>query len=295
MTLFYLGDHTNARRHIEFMLSRYVRSRDRSHIVRFQFDQRIVARTVRAKLLWAQGFPDQAMREVDGVIEEARAVDHAMSLGMALAQAACPVALLSGDLAAAERFIAWLLKHSAEHALDLWHAWGQCFSATLVIARGNTAAGLAALHEALNELPEDAFYMRYAGLHGTLAQALGSVGAVSNGLAIIDEALARSERDEERWYLAEFLRVKGELLRLENTPSTTQEAEEHFQQSLDWARRQEVLSWELRTSISLARLYQDQGRNAEARHALEPVYGRFKEGFQTADLTAAKALLGALS
>ena len=117
MTLLYLGDHTNARRHTEAVLSRYVRPRDRSHFVRFQFDQRVVARIMRARLLWAQGFPDQAMREADGAIEEARAVDHAMSLALALAQAGCPVALLSGDLAAAERFITWLLRHAAGHAL----------------------------------------------------------------------------------------------------------------------------------------------------------------------------------
>ena len=105
----------------------------------------------------------------------------------------------------------------------------------------------------------------------------------------------RSERDEERWYMAEFLRIKGELLRLEDTPRATREAEEQFRRSLDCARQQEALSWELRTSISLARLHQGQGQFIEARDALEPVYGRFKEGFQTADLRAAKALMEGLS
>ena len=124
MSLFYLGDHTNSRHHAESMLRRYSRPRDRSHIVRFQFDPRIVSRTLRSKLLWAQGFPDQAIEEIHGVVEEATAVGHAMSLALALAQGACPVTLLSGDLTAAERFIDLLLKHTVEHALDLWHAWG---------------------------------------------------------------------------------------------------------------------------------------------------------------------------
>lgn len=122
MSLFYLGDHTNSRHHVELMLHVYVRPRDRSHIIRFQFDPRIVARTLRSKLLWAQGFPDQAMHEVHGAVEEATSVGHAMSLALTLAQGACPVALLSGDLPAAERFIILLLKHTAEHALNLWHA-----------------------------------------------------------------------------------------------------------------------------------------------------------------------------
>ena len=99
MSLFYLGDHTNSRRHAEAMLRRHFRPTDRSNmIVRFQFDPRIVCRTLLSKLLWAQGFPDQAMDEVNGVVDEATAVGHAMSLALALAQGACPVTLLSGNL-----------------------------------------------------------------------------------------------------------------------------------------------------------------------------------------------------
>jgi predicted ATPase/DNA-binding winged helix-turn-helix (wHTH) protein len=158
MSLFYLGDHTNSRRHAETMLRRHLRPKDRSHtIVRFQFDPRIVSRTLLSKLLWAQGFPDQAMYEVHGVIEEATTVGHAMSLALALAQSACPVTLLTGDLAAADRFIDLLLKHTMEHALDLWHAWGACFGAMLLIARGGVDEGLKAVRGTLDALPEGAF------------------------------------------------------------------------------------------------------------------------------------------
>jgi predicted ATPase/DNA-binding winged helix-turn-helix (wHTH) protein len=295
MSLFYLGDHTNARHHAESVLRRSFRPKDRAHIiVRFQFDPRIVCRTLLSKLLWAQGFPDQAMDEAHGAIEEATTVGHAMSLALALAQGACPVALLSGDLTAADRFIDLLLKHTVEHALDLWHAWGRCFGAMLHIARGSTDDGLKALHSALDELPQGAFFAHYAGIHATLAEALGRVGAISRGHATIDEALMRSERDEERWYMAEFLRIKGELFRLEDTPKAMRQAEELFQRSRDCGRQQEALSWELRASISLARLHQGQGRIIEARDALAPIYSRFKEGFQTADLKAAKALMALL-
>ena len=295
MSLFYLGDHTNSRHHAEAMLHRYVRPKDRSHIIRFQFDPRTVSRTLLSKLLWAQGFPEQAMAEVHGVIEEATTVGHAMSLALALAQGACPVALLSGDLAAADRFIGLLLKHRAEHALDLWHAWAACFGAMLIIARGDTRAGLKALQMTLDGLPRDAFFVNYAGIQATLAEALGQTGAISTAHAIIDAALMRSERDDERCYLAEFLRIKGELHRLEDSPGARQDAEEQFRRSIDCARRQDALSWELRTSISLARLYQGQGQIVEARDSLSPVYGRFKEGSQTTDLKAAESLLEELS
>jgi predicted ATPase len=164
----------------------------------------------------------------------------------------------------------------------------------LLIARGSTDEGLKALQRILDELPKRAFFAHHAGIQATLAEALGRVGSISRGHATIDQALMRSERDEERWYMAEFLRIKGELLRLEDTPRAMREAQEQFRRSLECARQQDALSWELRTSISLARLYQGQGQFIEARDALAPIYGLFKEGFQTTDLKTAKALIEAL-
>ena len=110
---------------------------------------------------------------------------------------------------------------------------------------------------------------------------------------MIEEANARSERTEECWPIAELLRVKGELLLLQGAPGAAVVAEDHFRQALDWARRQSALSWELPAAASLARL-RDQGRSANAVALLQPVYDRFTEGFDTADLKAAKALLDAL-
>ena len=294
MSLFHLGDHTNSRHYAESMPRRYSRPGDRTDIVRFQFDPRIVSRTLLSKLLWAQGFPDRALEEVRGVIEEATTVGHGMSIALALAQGACHVSLLSGDLTAAEEYIDLLLKHTLEHALDLWHAWGTCFGATLLIARGSTDEGLKTLQGVLDELPKGAFFAHNAGIQATLAETLGRVGAISKAHATIDQALLRSEREDERWYMAEFLRIKGELLRYEDTPGTMRQAKEQFRLSLDCARQQDALSWELRTSISLARLHQGQGQFMEARDALARVYSRFTEGFLTADLKTAKALLEAL-
>ena len=97
----------------------------------------------------------------------------------------------------------------------------------------------------------------------------------------------------ERFYEAEVYRLKGALL-LQDAPASQEEAEAHFQQALDVARRQQAKSWELRAAMSLARLWQRQGKRAEARELLAPVYGWFTEGFDTADLQEAKALLEAL-
>ena len=290
ISLFYLGDHTNARRHLEFVLDRYG-VLNRSDIIRFQFDQRIVARTALSRILWAQGYPDQAARMVDALIEAASATDHATSLSLALSQAACPVALLTGDLPAAERFIA-MLEHATRDTKDIWQAWCVCFKGMLLIARGSVREALRLLHNALDDLPDEAFHMRYIGAYTDMAAAHGCVGEISTGLTIIEHTLARCEQDEAGWCMPEVLRVKGELLRLNGDAGA---AEACFQRSLDWARRQDVLSWQLRTAISLARLRREQGRVVEARDLLVPVFGRFTEGFGTADLRTAGRLIDELA
>src|SRR5208282_2623 len=120
-------------------------------------------------------------------------------------------------------------------------------------------------------------------------------GQTADGLAAIEGVIARSDRTEELWAMAELVRVKGELLLLQGAPGAAVAAEDHFRQALDWARRQGALSWELRAATSLARLLRDQGRPAEGMALLQPVYDRFSEGFDTADLKTAKALLDALA
>jgi predicted ATPase/DNA-binding winged helix-turn-helix (wHTH) protein len=291
VSLHYLGEQIDARPHLERMLSHYVAPVYRPHAIRFQYDQRVMARATLAWILWLQGFPDQAMHTVKSNVEEARASGHALSLCYALAEAACPVALLVGDLAAGECFVSMLLDHSARHALALSHAWGRYLEGVLRIKRGDAVAGLRLLRTTFDELGETRFVLRYTAFLGALAEGLTGAGQVTQGLVTIDEALARSERNEERWCLAELLRIKGELVLLEGAAKADVAAEDHFLQALDWAHRQGALSWELRAATSLARLRHQQDRTAEVRRFLAPVYDRFTEGFESADLKAAKALL----
>ena len=110
----------------------------------------------------------------------------------------------------------------------------------------------------------------------------------------MERALARAKRIEEGWCVAELLRKNGELLLVRAAPTDVATAEECFRQALEWGQRQGALSWELRSATSLARLYHRQGRTPQARNVLAPVYRRFTEGFTTADLLAANALLDTL-
>jgi predicted ATPase/DNA-binding winged helix-turn-helix (wHTH) protein len=289
MALLALGDLEGARRHIEHMLCRYVART--SHIIRFQFDQRLLAHSYDSLTLWLQGLPDQAMRSVERQVVDARASDHPVSLGHVLLQSACPIALHVGDLALAERYVKAITDHSARHVVEMWNIIGRCFTGVLLIKRGDIGAGLDLLRSAFARKPQNVFTILHTPFLAEIADALGRDGKAAEGLSIIDEALARSERDEERWCVAELLRIKGELVLRDGAPQAATAAEDHFLQSLEWARRQGALSWELRTSTSLARLQHDQGRLAEASGLLQPVYDRFREGFETADLKTAKAYL----
>jgi predicted ATPase len=126
-----------------------------------------------------------------------------------------------------------------------------------------------------------------------LAELVADTDHVEEISAIVEETLERAERNQELWAVPEALRVKGELMLSRNKPDLGL-AEECFVRSLDLARAQGALSWELRTGISIARLMRKQGRIEEARNLLRAVYARFTEGFETSDLRRAKQLLDEL-
>jgi predicted ATPase len=127
-----------------------------------------------------------------------------------------------------------------------------------------------------------------------LADVSAHLGRVEDGLQAVAEAHTLVEQQEERWWEAEISRLRGILL-LRQTGTSPAEAEAWLQRALDVARRQEAKALELRAAMSLSRLWQQQGKRAEARELLAPIYGWFTEGFDTADLQEAKALLEELS
>jgi tetratricopeptide (TPR) repeat protein len=292
--LHYMGDQAKARHHVERALSLETGAVHEPYTARFLLDQRILARGMLGRILWLQGFPDQALQAVQCIVEDAK-FDHPLTLCCALAEAACPVALFTGNLPVAQRFAAMLLDHTEKHGLTLWHIWARSFDAVLLIKHGDVSGGLQLLSAAIGELWLSKFAMRYLPFRGMLAQGLAADGQVPPALAVIDEALMQSEHNDEGWCIAELLRLRGEFALFDKTPESAIAAEERFRQALDWARRQEALSWELRAATSLARLQCDQGRIREARDLLTAVYGRFTEGFATADLKAAKRLLDDLA
>jgi predicted ATPase len=246
-------------------------------------------------VLWLQGYANQAFRCIEINVDDALSMNHRLSLCNALAQAACPVALLAGDLLAAERYTKMLLDQTASDEVDIWRTYARCFEGELNIKRGNLASGFQQLGAAIDELRRVRFVQYLTAFLGAFAEGLAVAGDARLAKATIDEAVERGEQSEERWYSPELLRIRGVVVLRRGADSAASVAEEDFLESIRLARTQQALAWELRTTASLARLRREQGRVDEAYELLSPVCGRFSEGYDSNDLRVAKSLLNDLS
>ena len=289
----FLGEQRSARRHLNLMLRQSVPGTTRTQIVRFQYDQSVARRAFLARTLWLQGLPVQALREAEASVAEAQLSGHSLSLCYALGHAGCAIALLTGDMPAAQLYIGMLLDHAARHELPVWQRLGRCFNGILDLRRGDRASGLRLIGAAMDELRGAGIAAYCKSTVSEYAEVLGRDGEVARAEAEIDEALAQCTRNEELWCLPELLRVKGELSLLAG-PTGLVTAEGLFQKSIALARKQTALSWELRSAISLARLHQQKDREKQAKQILSRTYDRITEGFGTPDMRAAKLLLAEL-
>ena len=247
-----------------------------------------------ARVLWLQGFPVQALDIAQNVVEQLRRANLARPLCYALARAACPIALWIGNLDLAGHYIELLSDYSTRHDERFWRAFGRAYEGVLYIQRSQLSHGIELVCAALDQF--DRAFSGYPVLTflSELAEAFRRAGQISDGLAAIIKARARVEQTAERWILPELLRIQGELLFLKGGNEAVAGAYDHMRQALDCARQQGALSWELRAATSAARLLREQDRRGDAVSILEPVYGRFTEGFDTADLKSAKALLDSM-
>jgi predicted ATPase/DNA-binding winged helix-turn-helix (wHTH) protein len=291
----FLGDQISARRHLEHVLTHYVatdhgqdviRFRD---VVRFGIDLRVSARVFLARVLWMQGYSDQAVRIAETSIGEAQATGHELTVCYALAMGACQIALWVGDLTAAAHYTGMLLDHSRRYRLPLWSELGSKLQGVVVLKGGHFEGGLRLLPAGFDESAEPNFNIFI--FLGELVGASAHAGQIAEALALVEAGIAKSEAD---WLTPELLRLNGELLLLQAADDATAAADAHFRRALDWARQLGELSWELRAATSLARLLRNQGHHADAIACLQPIYERFTEGFGTADLIAAKRLLDEL-
>jgi predicted ATPase/DNA-binding winged helix-turn-helix (wHTH) protein len=286
LTLQVSGNPREAQNHLERALRCYVAPSEQ----RYHYDQPVMIRAMLARAMWLRGLVDQAAVQARMSIEVGQAADNKFLL-WALYLAACPITLITGDLVAAERAVTMLNDLTASQDSTQWTILGRCFKGWLLIMRGEAATGSALLRTGLEACERSGQTTCYPEFLGALAEGLAGVGQITEAIAAVDRALAKVERGGDLWYLAELLRLKGELLLQQAAGQSISAAEECFIRALDVARQQGALFWELRSVLSLARLRVRHGRPDDAWPILAPVYDRFTEGFETADMRAARAML----
>ena len=292
-SLFYLGHYAEASRYAERVYRRGTPAVRRALMVVLGLDSSITAGVVQALVLWLQGSLDQSARMASAVLADAEASGNSVSLALALTWCGCLPSVARGDLEDAEKLIKQLKQHAARYGLGTYDAYRLSFEGQLSAMRGEVAIAEHLLRASLAALRQAQVQTLYTVFLGSLAELLAATGRPEEGIAAADEAVQRIERSGGLWWMPEALRIKGDAL-LQSDRSNMIAAEQQFDRSLDLARQQGALFWELRTATSLARLLRDRGRRTKARELLATVYGRFTEGFGAADLRGAKQLLDEL-
>lgn len=282
----YLGDQAAAQLHLERGMALAVEL-GAVNANFFGFDQRVSALVGLARTLWLRGFSDRALRIAEKAIDEAANRGYPVPVCISLLFAST-LSLWTGDLPAASDLIERLIVHAGRYSLAPHRALGVALKGELAIEGDEPEAGLDLLRRALETLHAQQFNLLITDFIGALAQGLRKCGQFEEALLTINGAIARATNSGVEFYLSELLRIKSQILAARHDRESAMNC---LSEAIAVARAQSALAWELRSTIALARMLSESGQRDQARHRLALVYDRFTEGFETADLKLARALL----
>ncbi len=288
------GQFTHVLEHADRVLNLYDSDKHRHLADILNQDPKTLASMFGSISTWMLGYPDRALRLNDEKDAHARRRGHPFDLGIALTTGAHEFDHRHDHKDLRER-AQQCERLGRENSLPvLWALFARVSYGLALIREGKVAEGIASLKAGVAFREASGGKSRNPVIRAFLAEAMALTGDLDNALQLIDEQIVQIERPgwEERLAYPEILRLKGWMFSLKGDFAG---AERNFLASLDWARRQQAKMWELRTSTSLARLWQSQGKRQGAYKLLAPVYGWFTEGFDTKDLMEAKALLDELA
>jgi predicted ATPase/DNA-binding winged helix-turn-helix (wHTH) protein len=288
----FFGDQQLARRHLEQARNLAVRSGERG-VGTFGLDYPAFAPAFLARALWLQGYPDQAAAAARRSVEAAEELSQPITLCVVLL-AARSIFFLTGDDDTAEDYVEQFHEHADRHSLMPYQQMGLGLKGALLVRQGKAEEGVRLLSDALDELQRLRYGLLTTELNSALAEGLAAMGRVDEALALADQTLELVERGGDLYWMPEILRIKADLLLSAAQPDERQ-ADACYLRSLELARQQSALGWELRTAMGLARLKLQAGQRDTARSLLAPVYERFTEGLESSDLRNARLLLDAMS
>jgi predicted ATPase len=292
-TLLLLGAAASSHMHLAQGMALYDPQRHRASAFLYGEDAGMICFSRAAWTLWWLGYPEQGLVRNDEAMILAQQSAHAFSLGFALTSAAVFHQCRREGSTAREKAEAAIIL-ATEQGFPFWKAFGLILHGWALAHQGQTQEGLEQIRQGLTAWRATGAEQLRPYFLALLAEAYGIMEQPQAGLTVLTEALTLVDKTGERWYESEIHRLKGVLL-LQQSENHYAEALACFQQALDVARSLRAKSLELRAATSLARLWQQQGRCAEAYQLLAEVYGWFTEGFDTADLQEAKALLEELA
>jgi predicted ATPase len=288
-----LGEYAAARTHLEQGIAFIGPAAERPPAFRYGVAPEVQCLALAANTLWCLGYPSQALRLSQKMLTLAQVLAYPHTLVAAQGSAAI-LHYRRREVPAVQALTETLLALATAQGFPYWVGCGTCWQGWALAMRTQDAAGLALLRQGMAAVLATGWTIARPGYLVLLAKVTGHAGQDEDGLRPLAEALTVLEANGQGDLLAETHRLQGEFLLRQATPDTVQ-AETCFQQALALARRQQAKSWELRAAMSLSRLWQQQGKRDEARELLAPIYGWFSEGFDTADLQEAKALLEELA
>jgi predicted ATPase len=296
-TLYWLGEFLRARRHCEAGLAFCDPRRAQSHALLYGNDSGVGCRISLALSLWHLGYPDQAAQTARELLALAEEIAHPFTLVYALYFTAI-LHQMRREVGIVQKQAEEAVHISNEQGFSLYLAWATALQGWALAALGRYAEGIENMKAGITALRATGGTTLLPYLLASQAEACGNAGEPDKALRLVGEGMALAEARGERFWEAELHRLKGELTlvkaKAEVEAEDKVEAETWFQRAIEVARRQGARSWELRAATSLARLWQAQGRRQEARALLGDIYGWFTEGFDTADLMEARALLDSL-
>jgi class 3 adenylate cyclase/predicted ATPase len=289
-TLMFAGRFASSRSHLEEALALYDPISHRSLVHQAGIHPLAASQAQLGIVLFCLGFPDQALARSSAAIAEARRLAHLPSLASSLVLGAMLLSL-GGDNSVLGEHVEQLVAVTTEQGFPLWGALGTIYRGWVTVNNGDVAEGISLLRSGSAAFRATGAETMVPYFNALFARAYEIAGQIEEALTLLDDALQIVERTGERWFAAELNRLKGQLVLRQGH---SEAAEELYRKALSIAEEQEAKLWELRAAASLARLRRDQGRRADARNLLAPVYGWFTEGFDTPDLKDAKALLDEL-
>ena len=294
VSLFFLGEQVSARAAVERSIMLCDVEQPDSSASREMIGTKIACLVYASWTLWSLGYPDQALERAHDGLTLAHQLSHPYTLAWTLSYTAV-LHQYRWEVQAVQERTEALLTIATEQGFAFLVAYGTMLRGWALAMQGHAAEGMVQIRQGLaaHQTTEAELYRPY--FLALLAVACREGRQVEEGLRMLHEAFAAADKNGERWWAAERHRLKGELLVQDGTGHKWSEAEECFRQALGVARHQQAKSLELRATMSLSRLWQQRGKRAEAYELLMPIYGWFTEGFETADLQEAKALLEELA